>query len=70
MDSEAALDVFEQEPQIEPELLELDEVVLTPHLGSASHATRTKMAVSRRATWFWRYREKPLLYLVNPDVVK
>lgn len=41
----AALDVFEREPQVEPRLLELDNVVLTPHLGSATVETRTEMAL-------------------------
>ncbi|HKS43539.1 MAG TPA: D-glycerate dehydrogenase [Amycolatopsis sp.] len=41
----AALDVFEKEPEVEPRLLELDNVVLTPHLGSATVETRTEMAL-------------------------
>ncbi|MFB9926435.1 2-hydroxyacid dehydrogenase [Amycolatopsis halotolerans] len=41
----AALDVFEKEPDVEPRLLERDDVVLTPHLGSATVETRTAMAV-------------------------
>lgn len=41
----AGLDVYENEPKIEPELLEMDQVVLLPHLGSATVATRTKMAM-------------------------
>jgi glyoxylate reductase len=41
----AGLDVFENEPQVEPELLEMDNVVLLPHLGSATIGTRTKMAM-------------------------
>lgn len=40
----AALDVFEKEPDVEPRLLTLDNVVLTPHLGSATVETRTEMA--------------------------
>ncbi|WP_406689585.1 D-glycerate dehydrogenase [Saccharopolyspora sp. ID03-671] len=40
----AALDVFEQEPQVEPGLLELDNVAIAPHLGSATTETRTAMA--------------------------
>jgi glyoxylate reductase len=40
----AGLDVYEHEPQVEPRLLELDNVVLAPHLGSATVETRTAMA--------------------------
>jgi glyoxylate reductase len=40
----AALDVFENEPQVHPGLLEVDNVVLAPHLGSATTETRTAMA--------------------------
>ncbi len=40
----AALDVFEQEPQVPQALRDLDNVVLTPHIGSATKATRTAMA--------------------------
>ena len=41
----AGLDVFEHEPQVHPGLRPLKNVVITPHLGSASLQTRTKMAV-------------------------
>lgn len=40
----AGLDVYEHEPQVEPRLLGLDNVVLAPHLGSATVETRTAMA--------------------------
>ena len=40
----AGLDVYEDEPELAPGLAELDNVVLLPHLGSASIATRTRMA--------------------------
>ncbi|QQG42424.1 MAG: D-glycerate dehydrogenase [Candidatus Giovannonibacteria bacterium] len=40
----AALDVFENEPVIEPELLKLENIILTPHIASATEATRDKMA--------------------------
>lgn len=41
----AGLDVFEFEPKIHPELMTMDNVVLAPHIASASVATRTRMAV-------------------------
>jgi glyoxylate reductase len=40
----AALDVYEREPEVHPGLLDLDNVVLVPHLGSATEETRTAMA--------------------------
>jgi glyoxylate reductase len=40
----AGLDVYEHEPAIHPGLLELDSVVLLPHVGSATLETRTRMA--------------------------
>jgi len=40
----AALDVYEQEPAIHPDLLSLENVLLAPHLGSGTIETRTGMA--------------------------
>jgi glyoxylate reductase len=40
----AGLDVYEQEPRVHPGLLELENVVLAPHIGSATIETRTAMA--------------------------
>lgn len=40
----AALDVFENEPELTPGLSELSNVVLTPHLGSATEETRAAMS--------------------------
>ena len=39
----AGLDVFADEPEVPAELLELDNVVLTPHMGTATDATREAM---------------------------
>ncbi|HRX86573.1 MAG TPA: D-glycerate dehydrogenase, partial [Phycisphaerae bacterium] len=41
----AGLDVFAREPHIPPELLAMPNVVCLPHVGSATHETRSRMAV-------------------------
>jgi glyoxylate reductase len=57
----AGLDVYEHEPRIEPALLELENVVLAPHLGSATVETRTAMAelAARNAISVLRGEEPP-----------
>ncbi len=40
----AALDVYEEEPKVHPDLLGLENVMLIPHLASATTETRTAMA--------------------------
>jgi lactate dehydrogenase-like 2-hydroxyacid dehydrogenase len=42
----AGLDVFENEPNLNPGFLQLDNVVLMPHIGSSTEATRRAMAMT------------------------
>jgi glyoxylate reductase len=42
----AGLDVYEREPEVHPRLLKLDNVVLLPHIGSATDDTRLRMAMT------------------------
>jgi gluconate 2-dehydrogenase len=42
----AGLDVYENEPKLDPGFLALDNVVLAPHIGSSTHATRLAMAMT------------------------
>jgi lactate dehydrogenase-like 2-hydroxyacid dehydrogenase len=51
----AGLDVFANEPQVPRELMEMENVVLLPHVGSASHATRRAMdelVANNLVSWF------------------
>ena len=57
----AGLDVFEREPEVEPALLELENVVLLPHVASASGRTRTRMAVRAAENILAFMDGKPLL---------
>jgi lactate dehydrogenase-like 2-hydroxyacid dehydrogenase len=41
----AGLDVYEQEPKVNPSLLSMENVVLLPHLGSATQETRVAMGM-------------------------
>ena len=65
----AALDVFEQEPII-PDGLRRDNVVLAPHLGSASVETRTKMSLIavENAVAFFAGKRPPTI--LNPEVLR
>lgn len=57
----AGLDVFEREPAVEPGLLELENVVLLPHIASASERTRVRMAVRAAENIVAFLDGKPLL---------
>ena len=60
----AALDVFEKEPQVPTELLTLDNVVLSPHQGSATHQTRDKMGALVVANLDAHFAGEPLISAV------
>jgi lactate dehydrogenase-like 2-hydroxyacid dehydrogenase len=57
----AGLDVYEREPEVTAGLLRLDNVVLLPHLGSATLETRTAMGmrVAENLDAFFDGREPP-----------
>jgi hydroxypyruvate reductase len=57
----AGLDVFVEEPKVPAALMEMDQVVLQPHVGSSTHSTRAAMAklvTDNVAAWF---AKRPLL---------
>ncbi|MBS7616609.1 D-glycerate dehydrogenase [Candidatus Bathyarchaeota archaeon] len=67
----AGLDVFEQEPTpVDNPLLKLENVVVAPHISSASHETRSRMAemVAENLVAFFEGKQPP--NLVNPEVLK
>lgn len=67
----AALDVFKEEP-INPDspLLKLDNIILTPHIGSASVETRKEMSDTAVKNVIAAIKGKKPPNLVNPEVLK
>ena len=66
----AGLDVFENEPTFNPALLELTNVVLTPHIGSSSRPTRMAMAATAANNLIAALTGRVPPNLLNPDVLK
>jgi glyoxylate reductase len=65
----AALDVYENEPFIHPGL-KRNNVVLAPHLASASIETRTKMAVMAASNVVALFKGQRPANMLNPDILK
>jgi glyoxylate reductase len=66
----AGLDVFEREPAITKTLLTLTNVVLTPHIGSASVETRERMAAMAARSIIDVWQGRIPKHIVNRDVIK
>jgi glyoxylate reductase len=65
----AGLDVFENEPAIEPELLTMENVVIVPHIASASLNTRTLMATMASDNIVAHFHGQHPPNIVNPVVL-
>jgi glyoxylate reductase len=66
----AGLDVFENEPAVEPELLSMENVVLLPHIASASLKTRTLMATMASDNIVAHNKGERPPNIVNPEVLE
>jgi len=66
----AALDVYEKEPELTEGLSEMKNVVLTPHLGSATREARNKMSIMMAENCIAALRGEKPSNLVNPKVLK
>ena len=64
----AGLDVFEGEPRLNPGFLELKNVVLAPHIGSSTEATRRAMAMTAAQNAVAALTGNAPPNLLNPDV--
>jgi glyoxylate reductase len=64
----AGLDVYEKEPKLTPGLSKLENVVLLPHIGSATDDTRGQMAVVAAKNAIVMLRGKRPPNIVNPEV--
>lgn len=65
----AGVDVFEGEPRFNPEFLDLDNVVLTPHIGSSSRPTRLAMTMTAADNLIAALTGQRPPNLLNPEVL-
>lgn len=68
--SGAGLDVYENEPDLAPGLMECENVVLLPHLGSASRETRDKMATMAATNALSLLKKEKAPNTINPEVYR
>ncbi len=66
----AGLDVFEHEPKIHPGLLKMNNVVILPHIGSASLETRTKMGLMAAENLIAQFKGEIPPNCLNPEIFK
>lgn len=64
----AALDVFDNEPNIDPELIGMPNVITTPHIASATHEAREKMGEQAVSAILDLFKDTKPQNLVNVDV--
>ena len=64
----AGLDVYEREPEVDPGLLKLDNVILAPHIASASVRTRSQMSEMAARNLITGVRGGRPPNIVNPEV--
>jgi glyoxylate reductase len=65
----AGLDVFEREPELHPGLLELDNVTVAPHLGTATLATRVAMGMAAAGNLLAAVEGRRPPNLLDPDAL-
>jgi glyoxylate reductase len=65
----AGLDVYESEPEVHPDLLRLDNVVVLPHIGSATRGTRAAMSSVAASNLIAALSGERPPNLVNPEVL-
>jgi lactate dehydrogenase-like 2-hydroxyacid dehydrogenase len=66
----AGLDVYENEPRVHPDLLTVDNIVLSPHIASATEATRRAMAMTAAKNLIAALNGQSPPNLLNPDYRK
>jgi glyoxylate reductase len=66
----AGLDVFEWEPKVSPELMAMENVVMVPHIGSATFATREAMSLTAAKNIIAALKGETPPNILNPEIYK
>jgi len=66
----AGLDVFEWEPKVSPELIAMENVVMVPHIGSATSATREAMSFTAAKNIIAVLKGEIPPNILNPEIYR